>query len=269
MPKALDTGTSFIAGVLAKLPESLRESAKAAFAAPEAQEALTTLGDGVLARADYSRAMDDIKVKEDTLVADYEKLNTWYATRQADFEIVDGLKKTGKWSDKGPVLDGAPPKPGDPPLAVDTSKFVSREDFDKIMRGEQMAAAGFLALQQNIGMKHLQDFGEVIDTRELLADTNLGKPTPDGRVYGLQDAYNTKYSTKITERNQKLENERIEKLVGERLATERKGFNMPIPLKNGQGSPLDLLEANTEFKPDPNLAQTAAEEYARLQAARP
>jgi hypothetical protein len=266
--KALDSGKAFIDGVLAKLPESLRESAKAAFTAPEATEALTLIGDGVLARADYSRSMDEVAQQEAALKADYEKLTQYYDARKADFDVVDSLRKAGKWNEKGPVgvPDGGPPKREDNP--VDPSKFVSRDDFDAVMRREQMAAAGFLALQQNLGLKHLQDFGEVIDTRELLQDTNLGKPKGDGSVYGLQDAYNTKYGTKITERNQKLETDRISKLVDAGIAERMKGQSLPIPLKNGAGSPLDLLEGNAEFKPDPNLADTAAAEYARLTSLR-
>jgi hypothetical protein len=266
--KALDSGKAFIDGVLAKLPESLRESAKAAFTAPEAQDALTLIGDGVLARADYSRSMDEITQKETALADDYAKLTQYYDARKADFDIVDGLRKSGKWNEKGPVgLEGAPPKPGEVP-PVDASKFVARDEFTEIMRKEQMAAAGFLALQQNLGLKHFQDFGEVLDSNELLQDQNLGKQKADGSIYGLKDAYYTKFKDKITERSTKLETDRISKLVDAGIAERMKGQSLPIPLKNGAGSPLDLLEGNAEFKPDPNLAQTAAEEYARLTSLR-
>lgn len=269
--KAADYGKTFMAGVLAKITDpDKRAQAEAVFSDPAAAEALVALGAGALAQSDINRTYAEIEEQKTALTADYEKLNTWYATRQADFEIVDSLKKAGKWSDKGPIGgDPNPPKPGEGAPPVDTSKFVSIEDFNKTMHKEQMAAAGFLALQQTIGLQHLQHFGEVIDTRDLLNDPNLGKQRPDGGVYGLQDAYNTKYAAQLTERSQRLEHERIEKLANDRVAEKMKGMpHLPIPLKGGQGSPLDLLEGNAEFKPDPNLAQTAAEEYARLQAAR-
>ena len=267
MSKALDSGKSLLEGVLAKLPESLREQAKGIFAAAEATDALTVLGDSALARADYSKNMDaltqaqtDLKAREDSLAADYDKLNTWYDGRKSDFDKVDELRKAGKWKD-GLLDDGQPPRPGQPPL--DTSKFISREDFDKLMMGQQMSAANVMALMGKLIIEHKDHFGEVLDASQLLADPNLGK-----NGYGLADAYHAKFKDKITERNTKLENDRIQKLVDERYTERMKGQpQLAIPLRTGT-SPLDLLEANTEIKPEQFSAQAAAEEYARLVAAR-
>ena len=61
---AFEDGSSFLAGVLAKVPEDLRAQVKAAFERPEAKDAVTLLGDGVLARSDYSKHMDQLRAQE-------------------------------------------------------------------------------------------------------------------------------------------------------------------------------------------------------------
>lgn len=262
MSKAADTGKSFIDGVLAKLPESLRDQAKAVFSAPEATDALTLVGDGVLARADYSRQMDEIRTKEQQVTEDFERLNTWYEEKKSALAELDEFR-TGK---KKPA-NGDPPPPRTTP-EIDPTKFLSREDFQKSQREEQLAAANYLGLQNVLTLQHYDRFKEILDTRELLADPNLGKQKADGSVYGLTDAYRTKHGEKLTAWEQQQEQARITKLVDEQVAERMKANpGMPIPLR-GAPSVLDLIEAGTEIKPEQYSAAAAAEEYARLQAAR-
>lgn len=259
MSKALDAGKSLADLILAKLPESLRENARAAFTAPEAADALTLLGDSALARTDYSRSMDEIKVKEDTLAADYNKLNTWFAEKKTDLDAYDKIKK------------GGTPPPTDPnaPPALDPTKFITVESFGKEMNLQQRQAADYLALQNVLTLKHYDDFKEILDTRDLLADANLGKQKKDGGVYGLIDAYHTKFSDRLTKRDQDAETTRINKLVEDRLVEERrKSPAQAFPIK-GAPSPLDLLEPGAPtIDPTAHTAAAAADEYARLQSAR-
>src|SRR5262252_8094600 len=80
---AFETGQTFLAGVLAKLPAEQQAQAKAIFEAAEAKDAVTLLGDGALARSDYSRSMDQLREKEQALNEYYEKLNGWYGENKA------------------------------------------------------------------------------------------------------------------------------------------------------------------------------------------
>ena len=261
--KAQEYGKSFMDQVYAKLPEDQRAAVKAVFDNPAAAEALVVIGAGALAQTDINKQYDAIKVQTDQLTADYTKLNEWYTTKQADLTELDEFR-TGK---KAPT--NAPPAPTPAP-SFDASRFVDRDEFAKVMRGEQMAAAGFLALQQTIGLQHLQKFGEVIDTRDLLTDAKLGQAKADGSTYGLLDAYQTKYHTQLAEYATKQETARIEKLVADRLAEERRtNPNTGVPLKVPTGSPLDALDAVPDPKaPAVNLADMAADHYTRLQADR-
>lgn len=261
--KAIEAGSSFMAGVFAKIsdPEK-RAQAEAIFNDPSAADALVVVGAGALAQADINRKYAEIEEKETTLTEDYHKLNDWYKTKQTDLAEYERLKTAPPRGDqKPPVVDPNAPPP------LDASKMVTRDQFDQTMREQQMAAANYLALQNVLTLKHYQDFGEVIDSRELLADKKLGGQKADGSVYGLIDAYQTKYSDKLTERDKKVEEARINKLADERVAERMKGIpNQPFPLK-ASPSPLDLL-ADPNVKPEQFTADAAAQEYLRLQEAR-
>src|SRR5215510_3070249 len=89
---AFEEGSSFVAGVLAKLPESLRAQVKDALEKPEAKDAVVLLGDGVLARADYSKHMDLLKAKETDLTSKWEELNDWYRANEAALKEYPTLK---------------------------------------------------------------------------------------------------------------------------------------------------------------------------------
>src|SRR5215471_9474588 len=93
MASAFESGQSFMAGVLAKLPESQREAAKAIFDAAEARDAVTLLGDGALARSDYSRHMDDLREKEGALNEYYTRLSGWYDGNKSALEAAHRLQQ--------------------------------------------------------------------------------------------------------------------------------------------------------------------------------
>src|SRR5512147_184442 len=80
---AFESGQDFLKGILAKLPEGLRNKPlEEIVAAAEAKEALTTVGDSVLARSDYSKHMDAIREEKAKLTEDYEKLTAWYEEKK-------------------------------------------------------------------------------------------------------------------------------------------------------------------------------------------
>src|SRR5262245_39744481 len=83
---AFESGQSFVAGVLAKLPAELQTQAKAIFDKAEAKEAVTLIGDGALARSDYSRSMDTLREKEGALNEYYARLNHWYGDNKSALE---------------------------------------------------------------------------------------------------------------------------------------------------------------------------------------
>jgi hypothetical protein len=253
MSKALDSGKAFLEAVLAKLPENLRESARATFTAPEAADALTAVGDGVLARSDYSRSMDEINAKEAQITEDYEKLNAWYA------ENKDTLAKVPTLEAELAKRGGTPPPdipPKEPPVTG-----LSREDLDKVLEDRDRNYAGVLAYTNTLTAKHLNDFKEVLDVQGVIDHAQKNKVS-------LDQSYRTLYAEKIAAKLKAEDDARINKTVEERLAEERKKFSdQPFPLRNTSPSVLDILEAPTD-KPANHTVDTAVAEYERLTAAR-
>jgi hypothetical protein len=252
MAKALDSGKAFIDGVLAKLPEGLRESARAAFTAPEAADALTAVGDGVLARADYSKMMDDLRVKEETLTSDFDRLNTWFETIKPKAEGYDALAA------EVVRLKGQPPTV----VRDDKPAGMTDADFDKKIEERERAAATYFNTTNALSLKHFQTFGDVLDLNDLVVFAQKSR-------LPILDAYQQKFAEPLQKKAQEQEDLRINKLVEAKLVEERKrsGGDQPFPLKNSSPSVLDILE-QPDRKPTDHTVDTAVAEYDRLQSAR-
>ena len=251
MSKALETGKSFLSGVLAKLPEGLRnKSLTEILAATEASDFLTTVGDSTLARSDYSRFMDELKAKEEAVLADHQKLTDWWNGHQ-DYDQIKAERDRLKAGGVTPPVD-------DPP--TDDKKFVDLETFNKVMQETQQSAVAYMNTAVHLTTKHLHQFGEVIDPNDLVQLANQKR-------ISIVDAYQQKYGERLTAAAAKAEEDRINKLVEDRVAEERRKHpEMPYPLRNQSPSVLDSMT------PDRNPAEftvdAAVAEYNRLQASR-
>lgn len=254
MSKATDSGKAFLDSVLAKLPENLRADAEKAFTAPEAADALTVIGDGVLARADYSKKMDDLASKEAVVLEDFERNQTWFEQNKERLGKVETLEATiARLQGQKPPEDKKP----DPPTAPDG--YVTRDDLLKIINEREQGFAGFSGLTNTLSVKHYADFHEVLDMNAVIAHATK-KRLP------LLDGYKDLYAEQIKAKADAEEKARIDKLVEERLTEEKKKLSQPFPLRNQQPSVLDVIEQKGD--PSQYTADAAAAEYERLQAAR-
>ena len=259
---AVDAGKSFLSSVLAKLPEEMRGQAEKIFTAPEATDALTVLGTGALGQSEINRRLNELKEQEATLkeeqatlTADYEKLNGWYATNK------DRLAKVETLEQQIARLNGQPPPPTPDKSVPDKPAGLSKEDFDAALAARDEGYAGVLAFTTTLGIKHLRDFNEVLDVADLIATARKGRKS-------LADAYQEKFGEKLKAKADAEEATRIDKLVADRLAEERKKqAEQPFPLRNAQPSVLDVLN-QPDHKPSDYTAERAAEEYLRLESAR-
>lgn len=253
MSKATDSGKAFIEAVLAKLPENLREGARAAFTAPEAADALTAVGDGVLARADYSRSKDELDARKVQLDNDYQRLNGWYTEHEQIFNDHDRLVAENRSLKAGvvpPVDTRVTPQP-DP-------KLLDRDTFNKEMNDLQTQAGRYFNTVTKLAARHLRDFNEVLDADEL-ADFAMGKKI------GIVDAYELKFKDQLDARKQAAEDARINKLVDERYATRMKDQQtQPFPVRGAEPSVLDVLDSK-EDAPSKHTLDTATALYESLQ----
>ena len=256
---AFESGQSFLAGVLAKLPEEQRAQAKAIFDAAEAKDAVLLMGDGTLARADYSKSMDGLREKEQALNEHYERLNDWYAVNK---EALDKAKER-----PAPTPNPNPAPNPNPTLTALTEDDVRRLADEAVNSAgkDYIAVSAFIASQAG---RHMSIFGEPLDALELVQNPKVGRPIAGqpGRVFSLQDAYLEKYGPQLQKKAQEAEDKRINDEVEKRLVERTKGqTSHPFPLRS-EASPLDVLASKEG--PAAHTLDTAVAEYERLQSAR-
>lgn len=251
MSKAFESGKAFVDQILAKLPEGLRDSAKTALTAPEATDALTYLGDGVLARADYSRQKDQLDTLQNQIQADYDRLTNWWE----DHKDYDTIK-----------AEHAALKAGTPVVPVGTPEPVkvvglTQADVDKQLQERDMAALRYANYTNQLAIDHYAKFNEALDLNAL-SEFALKNRVP------IDAAYRQQYAEKLDARSKAEEAVRIQKLVDDGMAAERQKYNtQPFPLRNQAPSVLDILDSSTDKPANHNL-DSAVAEYERLSAAR-
>lgn len=262
---AFESGTEFLAGVIAKLPPELQPQAKELFEKPEAKDAVVIVGDGVLARPDYSKAMNDLKTKETELGEKLNNLNAWYADNEAALQEYLVIKPEYDKFRAAPP----PPKPGDPPAPpippADPRKVV--EEILNEQGREYVALSAWLAGK---AVEHFHLFQEPLNVMELTADPRLGKPIAGqpGRVFSLPDVYASKFGERVAAKAKEADEKKFNDEVTKRLNEERaRTTGQPFPLR-GDASPSVLDVLSTKDGPAQHTLDTAVSEYERLSTAR-
>jgi hypothetical protein len=260
MSKASEAGKSFLAGVLARLPEALRAQAEATFAAAEAESALEVLGTGALAQPEINRRFDEIKKKETELDAWHGQLTEWFEQKKTDLAELDALR-----AKPAPTPELRPNGQPTPNGHVDPSRFISREDFDKTLAAQERGALAFFDQLNQLSLRHFKDFGEVLNTTPLLTDRRLAQ-------LGLEGIYQELHKEQLEARAKAAREAEVEKIRQEertKLQAELAGQHHPYPVRGNEPSTLDGIEAQVAGKPpQAKTIDDMVAEYARLSAAR-
>lgn len=257
---ALESGQAFLAGVVAKLPAELQAQAKELFGKPEAKDAIILVGDGALARPDYSKAMNDLQTKETELKAKLDNLNAWFGDNEAALQEYLVIKPE---YDK---LKAAPPlKPGEIPPPADPRKLV-----EEVLNEQGRDYVQLSAWLAGKAVEHFHQFGETLNVMELTADPRLGKPIAGqpGRVFSLPDVYASKYGERVAAKVKEADDKRFNDEVEKRMVEERKkNVDHPFPLR-GDASPSVLDVLSTKDGPAAHTLDSAVAEFDRLQNSR-
>lgn len=263
---AYESGLSFLTGVFPSLPEATRAQVQAALESAEARSFITTIGDGVLARSDYSKHMDTLKTQTDDLTKKQQALDqlyqqnlSWYETNKP---VLDEYTRIKPEYDVLKAGDSGDPSHRPAPAAFDAeqARKIAQEQINAVAP-DMVGVAAWSAAK---AVEHYAQFGEVLPLSELVTTTLSARQA--GRSLTLDEAYREKYGERVQQKAKEAEDARINKLVQDRLAEERaKAGPMPFPLRT-EASVLDVLGA----KPDPASfgVDAAVAEYQRLQAAR-
>lgn len=240
MADRLGLGKQYFSDLLSRLPEGSRTAVEEAFATDEAAPALEYLGESILSRSDYSRAMNDLQKER-------EAVQGWKATLDAYY--------TKYYKDPTPPAAPSTPDPSHP---ASPSSGLSRKDVEELLAEREAAAAAYINTLTPLALKHYQTFGEVLDANALLKH-------PQVRDLGLLGVYDLTTKDRYEAKAKEARDQEIDRIVAARLAEERKKIASTPPhlVAPHEPSPLDVLEP-TDGTPPQFSAAAAAEEYQRL-----
>lgn len=234
---------AFLAGVLAHVPEAERGKAEAK---------LIELEEGGLRQSDYSKLAADAQAEKERFEKLYEANTAWFEEKKTALAEIDPLRA------KVTELEGRKPTV-DLPKDVITEKSLN-ERLDLMERG----AVGFIAEANALTMKHFQQFGEILNMQELLADKRV-------QTIGLQGVYADKFKDQIKAKADAAEAVRAEALREEGRVAERTKYanRAPYPVVGNEPSALDGIEAaRAGEQPKVKSVEDMSAEYARLGGAR-
>jgi hypothetical protein len=256
---AFESGHEFLAGVIAKLPAELQAQAKELFGKPEAKDAVIIVGDGALARPDYSKAMNDLATQRTELQGKLDNLTNWYTENKAALEEYVAIKPEYDTLKAKPADPNKPVPPADPRKLVE--EVVGEQGRDFVQLSAWLAGKA---------VEHFHLFGEPLNVMELTADPRLGKPVAGqpGRVVSLPDIYAAKHGDRVAAKAKEASEKSFNDEVEKRLAAKQAALaGQPFPLR-GDASPSVLDVLATKDGPAAHTVDTAVAEYERLTQAR-
>lgn len=221
---------------------------------------ITTLGSHGLRQDDYSRHMNElagqraaVEAREKEATELYDSNKAWFDQKEKDLQELDRLRKqVGSGGGNG----NNPPANPDP----NAPKVVTAEDLAATERG----AVAFFTELQALTLQHFQQFGEVLDTQQLLQDKRV-------QQIGLRGVYGDLHKDKITARAEaakKAEEDKIRADERQKVLAEGARSHHPYPVRGNEPSTLDALETPGTNRPAVRTVDEMAAEYARLSAAR-
>jgi hypothetical protein len=240
----------FLAGVLATVPEADRGKAEAR---------LIELEDGGLRQADYSKLSAEAQSAKKQFDDLYAKNMEWFETRKADLGELDTLRAkvaAGDTTHTTTTTTAAATVPAD---------VITKKQFEEHLATMERGAVGFIAESNVLALKHYQQFGEVLNISELLADPNVQR-------IGLQGVYQAKFAEQIkakADAAQTARDEALRKEGADKARADLAASRHPYPVVGNEPSSLDALEAaQAGQKPTVKTLDDIAAEYARLGASR-
>lgn len=267
----VDAAKSFLEGIVAKLPADKQAGFREQYMTETVL--LESIGDGVLRQDDYSRQTAQLK-------RDREVLDNYYT------ENAPKVEKAAKLLERFP--DGIIPDDfgtGEPivkQVPVDTKALTDGvlSQVGKTIEQSERGAASFMAKLTDMATQHFKEFGEVLNTSEIVNDP---------RVYeiGLDNLYREKHGAKYTAKTEAArtaEIEAAEKRGRDAAAAEFRASaaQQPYPTANTARNPVmaALTAEQTERLADPTKfanrpfvnrvdAGAAAEEYHKLASTSP
>ena len=271
-PTRIDAAKTFLEGVVAKLPAEKQQAFRENFMGETAL--LETVGDGVLRQDDYSRQTAQIK-------RDREVLEQYYAENAPKVEKAAKLLERfpdGNVPDDFGITD--PPIVKQVPVDVKAIEEVVLGKVGKHVENSERGAAAFMAKLTDMASQHMKEFGEVLNTSEIVNDPRVYEIGLDG-LY--KEKYGEKYAAKATAAHDAEIAAAVKRGADEALAKFRaENPQQPYPTPHSTRNPVmaaltaeqnERLTDPTKFENRPFVnrvdAGAAAEEYHKLASTTP
>lgn len=261
MAKGAAAGSTFLAGVLAKLPEADRQKGKEALDALQALgggAVIAAIGDGTLAQEELSRQLDSLKTRQEEL----DDLKAQLDARDQQLTTYHG--QLSDWYDKNKeALDKVKAHPTDPGKKKDEPPpaGLTADALEERIRLEQAGFLGFSRDQNRLQREHFAKFNEILDIEPLLVHPDVGK-------VGLVGVYQLVHKDRLEKHAAdaaKAAEDKIRADERAKVQAEQAAMPYPLPTGVGSGSPLDALTG--DGKKD-SLVDAATAHYNRLQQER-
>lgn len=267
-PKQTAAATSFLEGIAAKLPADKQAAFREQFMSEDA--IITAVGDGVMRHGDYSS-------QTAALARDRQILDEYYAKNSP---LVEKASKLLERFPDGNVPDNLgeedpPPARRDPPIDVKALTDGVLSTVGKRVEESERGAAAFMAKLTDMATQHYKEFGEVLNTSEIVNDPRVYEVGLDG-LY--KEKHGAKYDAKAAAAQAQLIAD-AEKRGRDAATTEFRASNpqQPFVTPNAGRNPVmaALAAEQTERLADPAKFQNrpfvnrvdagaAAEEYHKL-----
>lgn len=260
--KGAAAGSTFLAGVLAKLsPEDRQkgEEALKVFQALGGGSVLEAIGDGTLAQAEFSRLSDGLKTQAEELTTRATELDQREAgLTQWHTDLTDWHAKAKEKFKAAPVDD--PTKGKKPEEAVVPAGMLTEKDYNDRIQHERAAVLGFTRDTNDVMRDHFAKFGEIVAIEPLITHPRVAE-------LGLKGVYNLVHKDRLEafDKDKAAKAEAAIRL-DERQKVQASMAQMPYPSPTGvgSGSPLDALKpANAE-----PVVDAAVAHYNRIVAER-
>jgi len=231
----VEAGNEYVESILARLPEEVREIAASKVFTDDVRN---ELGERSLRQVEFSRLADETRMARETAEKWKSNLDGWYAGKQQDLEELDRLRtKLAEAPAASAVDDLDVDDFGDRrPPAVDTSKFVSREDMAQQMLQIQKDGLALMSLTPTLSVKHLREFDEVLEIQKVVEHAQA-------KGMRLESAYDDMVSGRREEVRLASVESQIAKAREEgRQEAIRNSQSMPYPVSSTEPTTLDGLK---------------------------
>ena len=236
---------TFLAGILAHVPDADRGKAEAA---------IEEMEKGTLRQSDYSKLANEADAAKAKFNALYASNTEWFAEKEAALAEVDTLRAKMIEAEKRGTT------PADLP-----ADLIRKTDLDKILSETERGAVGFIAEANGLTMKHFKEFNEILDINALLADKRV-------QQIGLKGVYQDQFKEQIAAKAKAAADAQAEAFRKEgydRARTELVNSKSPYPVMGNEPSALDAIEATRSgAAPVLKTVDDYASEYARLTGVR-